>query len=419
MFEQIQKKEAAIAVIGLGYVGLPLALEFAKKYKVIGFDINAGRVEMLKNNQDPSNELEATEFDNCDIHFSCDPKDLEAASIYIVTVPTPIDDHRNPDLVPLKKASQTIGKAIKKGNVVVYEDCIPVIEQISGLKFNIDFHAGYSPERINPGDKVHTITKIKKVVSGSSPEVLNLLTNLYGSIITAGIHQAPTIKVAEAAKIIENTQRDVNISLMNELSLICNKMNINTYDVLEAAGTKWNFLKFTPGLVGGHCVGVDPYYLTYKAAEIGIHPKVISAGRSVNDAMGGHIARQIIQGLIQRDKNIKNSKVLIMGATFKEDVSDIRNSKVVDIVNELKSYFVNVEVADPNASSEELMHEYNFSLVSTIADNYDCVVAAVSHKEYASYNEDYFKSITNKDGFFFDIKGTYRGKIKDIPYYSL
>ena len=330
-YDILVKKESSIAVIGLGYVGLPIALEFARKFKVIGFDINQSRIDLMKKNIDPSNELDSSDFEGCDIKFTSDLEDLKTSTFFVVAVPTPIDEHKNPDLKPLLSASKTVGKVLKKNDIVVFEstvypgcteeDCVPVLEKLSGLKFNIDFEVGYSPERINPGDKEHTLTKIRKIVSASSKNSLEIVSKVYGSIITAGIYEATTIKVAEAAKVIENTQRDVNISLMNELSLILNKMNINTYDVLEAAGTKWNFLKFFPGLVGGHCIGVDPYYLTYKAAEIGYHSKVIMAGRSTNDAMGGHIARQIITQLIQKEKNIKKSKVLIMGATFKENVA--------------------------------------------------------------------------------------------------
>lgn len=429
MLNDLLAKKKSIAVIGLGYVGLPVALEFAKKFKVIGFDINPKRVAMMKDHIDPSSELPAEAFDGCDIAFTHQLEDLKHASFFVVAVPTPIDDHKNPDLTPVISASKTVGQVIKPGDIVVFEstvypgcteeDCIPVIEKESGLTFNKDFFAGYSPERINPGDKVHTLTTITKVVSGSTPEILDTVASVYATIITAGVHKASSIKVAEAAKIIENTQRDVNISLMNELSLIFNKMGINTYEVLEAAGTKWNFLKFSPGLVGGHCIGVDPYYLTYKAAEIGYHSKVIMAGRSINDAMGGHIARQIITRLIQLEKNIKQSRVLIMGATFKENVTDIRNSKVVDIVNELRSFFVNVEVTDPHANSDEVEHEYGFKLIPEIGKDYDAVVVAVSHHKYSNQDEAYYTSIMKPDGFLYDIKGILRNKITTLPYLSL
>jgi UDP-N-acetyl-D-galactosamine dehydrogenase len=429
IFSDIQNKTSKIAVIGLGYVGLPLALEFAKKYKVLGFDINQKRVEMLNRQEDPSKELSSEAFNGCDITFSANLEELKTCQFYIVAVPTPIDDGKNPDLKPLIGASTTVGKVLKKGDYVVFEstvypgcteeDCIPVMEAESGLVFNTDFKVGYSPERINPGDKVNTLTKILKIVSGSDAESLEEIAALYGSIITAGIHKAPSIKVAEAAKIIENTQRDLNISLMNELSLIFDKLNINTYDVIEAAGTKWNFLKFSPGLVGGHCIGVDPYYLTYKATELGLHPRVIAAGRYTNDMMGAHIAQVAIKKLISNDKSVKDAKVLILGATFKEDVADIRNSKIVDIVKELQSYSVDVEVVDPRADSEEVYEEYGFHLAPAIGKGYDGVIAAVSHKEYKSFTEDFFKSICHNNAFVLDLKGMYRGQFTDMEYWSL
>jgi len=429
IFSDIQNKTSKIAVIGLGYVGLPLALEFAKKYKVLGFDINQKRVDMLNRQEDPSKELSSDAFNGCDITFSANLEELKTCQFYIVAVPTPIDDGKNPDLKPLIGASTTVGKVLKKGDYVVFEstvypgcteeDCIPVMEAESGLVFNADFKVGYSPERINPGDKVNTLTKILKIVSGSDAESLEEIAALYGSIITAGIHKAPSIKVAEAAKIIENTQRDLNISLMNELSLIFDKLNINTYDVIEAAGTKWNFLKFSPGLVGGHCIGVDPYYLTYKATELGLHPRVIAAGRYTNDMMGAHIAQVAIKKLISNDKSVKDAKVLILGATFKEDVADIRNSKIVDIVKELQSYSVDVEVVDPRADSEEVFEEYGFHLAPAIGKGYDGVIAAVSHKEYKSFNEDFFKSICHNNAFVLDLKGMYRGQFTDMEYWSL
>ncbi len=429
IFNDIKSGEKSIAVIGLGYVGLPLALEFARKYKVVGFDINPKRVDMLNRHEDPSKEVPPSEFEGCNIQFSHKLDDIRACNFYIVAVPTPIDEAKNPDLKPLIGASKTVGQVLKKGDYVVFEstvypgctedDCIPVMEKESGLKFNVDFKVGYSPERINPGDKVNTLTKILKIVSGSDAESLEEIASLYGSIITAGIHKAPTIKVAEAAKIIENTQRDLNISLMNELSLIFDKMNINTFDVIEAAGTKWNFLKFSPGLVGGHCIGVDPYYLTYKATELGLHPRVIAAGRFTNDMMGAHIAKVAIKKLINNDKKIKDAKILILGATFKEDVADIRNSKIVDIVKELKSYSVNVEVVDPRADAEEVFEEYGFHLAQSIGTAYDGVIVAVSHKEYKDLNEDYFKSICNDKSFVLDLKGLYRGTFKTLEYWSL
>jgi UDP-N-acetyl-D-galactosamine dehydrogenase len=429
IFNDIVSKQTSIAVIGLGYVGLPLALEFAKKYKVVGFDINPKRVDMLNRGEDPSKEVTPSEFNERDIKFSHDLEDIRDCRFYIVAVPTPIDEAKSPDLKPLIGASRTVGKVLKKGDYVVFEstvypgcteeDCIPVMEKESGLLFNRDFKVGYSPERINPGDKVNTLTKILKIVSGSDAESLEEIASLYGSIITAGIHRAPTIKVAEAAKIIENTQRDLNISLMNELSLIFDKMNINTYDVIEAAGTKWNFLKFSPGLVGGHCIGVDPYYLTHKATELGLHPRVIAAGRFTNDMMGAHIAKVAIKKLISNDKKIKGAKILILGATFKEDVADIRNSKIVDIVRELNSFSVQVEVVDPRADAHEVFEEYGFHLAKEIGKDYDGVIAAVSHQEYRGLDEKYFQSICNPGSFVLDLKGLFRGKFSLMEYWSL
>src|SRR5688572_25090208 len=372
IYKRIKKKEARVAVIGLGYVGLPIALAFAKKVKVIGFDINEKRVNMMKKGIDPSNELGKKEFENADILFTHKLEDLKKANFFIIAVPTPIDEHNLPDLKPLVSASATVGKVLKKGDYVVFEstvypgctedDCIPVLEQHSGLKFMKDFKVGYSPERINPGDKEHTITKILKIVSGCDKESLDNISKVYEIIVEPGTHKASSIQVAEAAKIIENTQRDVNIALMNELSIIFNKMDINTFDVLEAAGTKWNFLKFSPGLVGGHCIGVDPYYLTHKAESLGYHARVINSGRYVNDSMGFYVAKNLVKKIIAAGKNISESKVLIMGATFKEDVSDIRNSKVADIVKELISFGLAVDVVDPHADSGELEHEYGFGL---------------------------------------------------------
>ena len=429
IFSDIQNKSSKIAVIGLGYVGLPLALEFAKKFKVLGFDINQKRVDMLNRQEDPSKELSAEAFKDCDIQFTANLEDIRSCQFYIVAVPTPIDDGKNPDLKPLIGASTTVGKVLKNGDYVVFEstvypgcteeDCIPVMEAESGLVFNQDFKVGYSPERINPGDKVNTLIKILKIVSGSDAESLEEIAALYGSIITAGIHKAPSIKVAEAAKIIENTQRDLNISLMNELSLIFDKLNINTYDVIEAAATKWNFLKFSPGLVGGHCIGVDPYYLTYKATELGLHPRVIAAGRYTNDMMGAHIAQVAIKKLISNDKSVKDAKILILGATFKEDVADIRNSKIVDIVKELRSYSVDVEVVDPRADSEEVYEEYGFHLAPSIGTGYDGVIAAVSHKEYKIFSESFFKDICHPNAFVLDLKGMYRGQFSGMDYWSL
>lgn len=429
MYDKIIKKDAKVALIGLGYVGLPIALEFAKSVPVIGFDINDARLEMMRNKIDPSEELPASAFDNCDITFTSSIDVLRTANFFIVAVPTPIDDHNKPDLIPVISASKSVGKALKKGDYVVFEstvypgcteeDCIPVLEEYSGLKFKTDFKVGYSPERINPGDKEHTLPKIIKVVSGCDAETLDNVAKVYEIVVKAGVHRAPSIKVAEAAKIIENTQRDVNIALMNELSIIFNKAGINTYDVLEAAGTKWNFLKFFPGLVGGHCIGVDPYYLTYKAKELGYHSKVITSGRDVNDGMGAYIARETIKKIIAKGNEGGKAKVLVMGATFKENVSDIRNSKVADVIKELKDFGIKVDVVDPHASSKDLKHEYGFELTDNISNDYDAVIVAVNHKDYLTLTEDYFDSITKGKGIVVDIKGVYKGKINKLTYWSL
>jgi len=430
IYDRLIKKEAKLAVIGLGYVGLPIALEFARKIRVIGFDINQNRVDMMRNQVDPSNELEAKDFEGCDIHFTADISDLKDVNFFVVAVPTPIDEANLPDLKPLLGASRTVGQVLKKGDYVVYEstvypgcteeDCIPVLEELSGLKFKDDFKVGYSPERINPGDKEHTLQNVIKVASGCCDESLEQIAKTYELVVAAGVHRAPTIKVAEAAKIIENTQRDVNIALINELSIIFNKLKINTFDVLEAAGTKWNFLPFRPGLVGGHCIGVDPYYLTHKAQQAGYHSKVITSGRYVNDSMGFYIAKQTVKKMIAQGKIVQESKVLVMGATFKEDVSDIRNSKVIDIVTELKSYQVHVDMIDPHADSSEMQHEYGVPLISRASDNYDAIIVAVNHKEYVGLNENYFKGLL-KDGkgIFVDVKGIYKDQINEIEYWSL
>jgi UDP-N-acetyl-D-galactosamine dehydrogenase len=427
--ESLIKKENKLAVIGLGYVGLPVALAMARKISVIGFDINEARVELMRKGIDPSKELKKADFENCDITFTSSTDVLKEASFYIVAVPSPVDDHNVPDLKFIIKACELIGSVIKKGDYVVFEstvypgcteeDCVPVIEKISGLKFVTDFKVGYSPERINPGDKHHTLESVVKIVAGCDKESLEQIANVYGLVVKAGIHKASSIKVAEAAKVIENTQRDLNIALMNELSIIFDKMEINTYEVLEAAGTKWNFLKFYPGLVGGHCIGVDPYYLTYKASELGFNSRVILAGRYVNDTMGNYISKKIIRHLIVHSKNIKDAKVLILGATFKENVSDIRNSKVADMVEALKSYFVNVHVSDPHASSEDLKHEYGFELTDKIDNDYDAIIVAVCHDDYRDLDENYFTSISNKGALIADLKGIYKNKIQSRAYWSL
>lgn len=430
IYDKLVTKESKLAVIGLGYVGLPIALEFAKKIKVVGFDINQDRVDLMKQGIDPSNELVKADFDGSDILFTANIDDLKDVEFFVVAVPTPIDDSNLPDLKPLLGASKTVGKVLKKGDYVVFEstvypgcteeDCIPVLEAESGLKFHSDFKVGYSPERINPGDKHHTLQNVIKVVSGCDEESLDQVAKVYELVVAAGVHRAASIKVAEAAKIIENTQRDVNIALINELSIIFNRLGINTFDVLEAAGTKWNFLKFSPGLVGGHCIGVDPYYLTHKAQQAGYHSKVITSGRYVNDSMGFYIGKQTVKKILAKGKHIQDAKVLVMGATFKEDVSDIRNSKVIDVINELKSFQVKVDLVDPHASSKEMEHEYGIALTENPTNNYDAIIVAVNHKEYLSLTETDFRAMLKDDqGVFVDVKGIFKGKIKNMEYWSL
>jgi len=429
MYQEIIDKKAKVSLIGLGYVGLPIALAFARKVSVIGFDINKERIEMMKKGIDPSGELTPEDFEGCDIEFTDSLEVLKKASFHIVAVPTPVDQANQPDLTPVLKASESIGKILKKGDYVVYEstvypgcteeDCVPVLEKTSGLKMGTDFKIGYSPERINPGDKVHTITKILKIVSGNDAEALDNIAKTYSIIVEPGVHKASSIKVAEAAKIIENTQRDVNIALMNELSLIFNRLGINTYEVLEAAGTKWNFLKFAPGLVGGHCIGVDPYYLIYKAEALGYHTHVINSGRYINDTMGFYVAKNTVKKIIATGKDISKAKVLVMGATFKEDVKDIRNSRVADVIKELKSYSLKVDVTDPLADSHELQEEYGFELTTTLEKDYDAVIVAVNHKQYLDYTEDFFSIILAPNGIVTDVKGIYRGKINKFGYWSL
>jgi UDP-N-acetyl-D-galactosamine dehydrogenase len=429
MYQELLDKKNKLAVIGLGYVGLPIALAFAKKVKVIGFDISAKRVDMMKQGIDPSQELEKEAFDGCDIEFTNDIEILKQANFFIVAVPTPVDEQNVPNLTPVQKASETVGKVIKKGDYVVFEstvypgcteeDCLPIIEKLSGLKNIIDYKSGYSPERINPGDKEHTLARIVKVVSGCDATSLEEIAKVYELVVTAGVHKASSIKVAEAAKIIENTQRDLNIALMNELSIIFDKMNINTYEVLEAAGTKWNFLKFQPGLVGGHCIGVDPYYLTYKSKKLGYNSQVILAGRAINDGMAGYIAKKILQHIIQKNGNVKDAKILVMGATFKENVSDIRNSKVADVVRELKSFSLQVHVTDPYADSDELKHEYGFELTQELSNDYEAVIITVPHNAYKQMDDAYFSSISKPIAMIADIKGIFRGKINSRDYWSL
>ncbi|RYY59590.1 MAG: nucleotide sugar dehydrogenase [Chitinophagaceae bacterium] len=428
MYQELLDKKAKLAVVGLGYVGLPIALEFARRISVIGFDINEKRVELMRQGIDPSQELEKEAFDGTDIYFTASVDELREANFFVVAVPTPVDEHNVPDLTPVKKASETIGKVIKKGDYVVFEstvypgcteeDCLPIIEKLSGLKMGVDFKLGYSPERINPGDKKHTIRTVVKVAAGCDAESLEEIAQTYELVVDAGVHRASSIKVAEAAKIIENTQRDLNIALMNELSIIFDKMNINTYEVLEAAGTKWNFLKFSPGLVGGHCIGVDPYYLTYKASELGYNSRVILAGRYINDNMANYLARKVVQHIIKNVSDVKNARVLVLGATFKENVSDIRNSKVADVVTELQSFFLNVDVHDPYADDAELRHEYGFGLTPEIGKDYDAVIVTVCHDTYASYDDAFFTSITKPNAMIADIKGLFRTTVKNRQYWS-
>lgn len=421
-----------IAIIGLGYVGLPLAIEFGKKYNVLGFDINQARIEELSTGKDRTKEAdldgmaEAMQYHQAGkgkgLCFSYNTAELDAYNVFIVTVPTPIDQFKAPDLTPLIKASEMLGKVIKKGDIVIYEstvypgcteeDCVPVLEKFSGLKFNIDFFCGYSPERINPGDKVNTLTKIKKVTSGSTPEIADVVDGLYSSIITAGTHKAPSLKVAEASKAIENAQRDVNISFVNELALIFERMGIDTTDVIEAAGTKWNFLKYRPGLVGGHCIGVDPYYLAHKAESLGYHPQVILSGRRVNDTMGMFVANKVVKLMIKKGHKINNAKALILGVTFKEDCPDIRNSKVVDIYHELIQFGMLVDVYDPHAHAEEVHEEYKINLTNTIVGKkYDSIILAVSHKEFLEINFDELR--TDEKTVIFDTKSFLDRKMVD------
>jgi UDP-N-acetyl-D-galactosamine dehydrogenase len=429
MLNQLLQHDRKLALIGLGYVGLPIALEFARKMSVIGFDINEKRVKLMQNFTDPCKELSSDEFANRDIIFTSDPQDLGKASFYIVAVPTPIDEYNQPDLKPLISASTTVGKVLKKGDYVVYEstvypgcteeDCVPILERESGLKYITDFKVGYSPERINPGDKEHTLTNTQKIVSGCDDESLEVIAKVYEQIIAAGVHRAPNMKVAEAGKIIENTQRDVNIALMNELSIIFNRMGINTYDVIEAAGTKWNFLKFYPGLVGGHCIGVDPYYLVHKAKQLGYHAHLIDAGRFVNDSMGGYIAKQTVKRILAAGKHLSESRVLVLGFTFKENVSDIRNTKVADIVRELQSYYVQVDLVDPYADPEEVLHEYQIEVKEHPEGTYDAIIVAVAHHEYREMTEVDFLKLANESCLLVDVKGLYHHNIERLEYWSL
>ena len=411
-----------IAIIGLGYVGLPLARLLATKYPVTGFDINTSRIKKLNQGIDDTFEVEEkllksvlVSSSNTEKGLLCSSNvdDIKDSNYYIVTVPTPVDKHNKPDLTPLYKASETVGKVLKKGDIVIYEstvypgvteeECVPVLEKVSGLKFNVDFFAGYSPERINPGDKEHTVEKILKVTSGSTPEVGQKVNDLYKSVITAGTHLAPTIKVAEAAKVIENSQRDINIAFVNELAKIFNLLDINTHDVLEAAGTKWNFLPFKPGLVGGHCIGVDPYYLAQKAEEKGYHPEIILAGRRMNDSMGDYVAKQVVKIMIRKGINIKDAEVLILGITFKENCPDVRNTKIIDVVNSLKDYGVKIAIFDPWANIEEVKHAYSLQITNTLPNSkFDAIVLGVSHKEFLNIN---LSSLAKETSVIYDVKG--------------
>jgi UDP-N-acetyl-D-galactosamine dehydrogenase len=405
-----------IGIIGLGYVGLPLAAEFGKKFPVLGFDINQSRIAQLQSGHDSTLEVSDEELKESPyLNYSFTASDLKSCNVYIVTVPTPINEHKQPDFTPLIKASQMLGNVVKKNDIIIYEStvypgateetCLPEVERVSGLTFNKDFFAGYSPERINPGDKEHRVTNILKVTSGSTPEIAEIVDQLYKSVITAGTHKASSIKVAEAAKVIENTQRDVNIALINELAIIFNKLDIDTLEVLEAAGTKWNFLPFRPGLVGGHCIGVDPYYLTHKAESVGYHPEMILAGRRLNDKMGEYVVSQLVKCMLKKGIQVKDANVLVMGLTFKENCPDLRNTKVVDIVSELNEYNMNVDILDPWCSNEGAQHEYGLDVIKEAKqDNYDAVILAVAHNEFKVMGPDAIKALGKKDSVIYDLK---------------
>lgn len=429
IYQDLLDKKAKLAVIGLGYVGLPIALEFAKRISVIGFDINAKRVALMNQGIDPSKEVPSDVFAGKDIEFTADPEKLREARFFIVAVPTPVDKFNVPDLKPVLGASATIGKAVKEGDYVVFEstvypgctedDCLPVIERISGLKGNQDFKLGYSPERINPGDKKNTLRSVVKIVSGSDAESLDQIAKVYELVVDAGVHRASSIRVAEAAKIVENTQRDLNIALMNELSMIFDRMGINTYDVLEAAGTKWNFLKFSPGLVGGHCIGVDPYYLTHKAEALGYEAKLISASRFINDNMARNVARRVIQHVLRHTPDVNNARVLVKGVTFKENVSDIRNSKIIDTVKEIQAFNIQVDVQDPFAEPEEVKEEYGLALMRTDGTDYDAVIIATPHRDYISMPVEDLYNMTRPSALIADLKGIFKGRIHERDYWSL
>jgi UDP-N-acetyl-D-galactosamine dehydrogenase len=429
IYQDLLDKKAKLAVIGLGYVGLPIALEFAKRISVIGFDISHKRIELMRHGIDPSKEVKTEDFAGRDIVFTDDINVLKQAKFFIVAVPTPVDKFNVPDLKPVLGASRTIAKVVKKGDYVVFEstvypgcteeDCLPVIEKESGLRNKVDFKLGYSPERINPGDKKNTLRSVVKIVSGCDEVSLDEIAKTYEIVVDAGVHRATSIKVAEAAKIIENTQRDLNIALMNELSMIFDRLGINTYDVLEAAGTKWNFLKFSPGLVGGHCIGVDPYYLTHKAEAMGYDAKVISASRFINDNMARNVARKVIQYVLRNAPDVNNAKVLVKGVTFKENVSDIRNSKIIDTVKEIQSFNIKVDVEDPFAEADEVKEEYGLNLVRNDGKDYDAVIIAIPHEPYMSLTDADFVNMTRSSAMIADLKGVFRGKITSRSYWSL
>ena len=431
LHDRLLSGEATMSVVGLGYVGLPIALAFANHIKVIGFDIHQGRIDMMKRGEDPSEEVPPEGFLNKNITFTADVEELKQANFHIVAVPTPIHASHQPDLGPLLAASRTVGSALKKGDIVVYEstvypgcteeDCVPVLEEVSGLKMGEDFFVAYSPERINPGDKVNTIETIVKVVGACDGPTLDTVAKTYDLVVKAGTHRASSIRVAEASKIIENTQRDVNIALVNELSIIFNRIGINTFEVLEAAGTKWNFLKFQPGLVGGHCIGIDPYYLTWKSNKLGYHAKVINSGRYVNDSMGFYVGKQTVKRLLARDINPLEARVLVMGLTFKENVADIRNTKVIDVIRELESFNVKVDIVDPYASPEEVHEEYELTLKDKAESGaYDAVIAAVNHEDYVNFEEAEFRGLLKGgEGTVIDVKGVFRGKTGTLDYWSL
>jgi UDP-N-acetyl-D-galactosamine dehydrogenase len=429
MYQSLLKKEKTLAVIGLGYVGLPIALEFALDFRVIGYDIDPERIAMMQRGEDPSRELGPEAFTGRNILFSDRLEDLAKAHFYVVAVPTDIDEYKVPNLNPLKRASTDIGHILKKGDYVVYEstvypgcteeDCLPILEKLSGLSLGKDFKLGYSPERINPGDKTKPLSQILKIVSGSDEEALEEIAQVYGHIIQAGVYRASSIKVAEAAKVIENTQRDLNISLMNELAIIFDRMGIDTQEVIQAAGTKWNFLKFYPGLVGGHCIGVDPYYLMHKSIELGYEPQVILSGRRVNDGMPAWVAKKLVQLLLKKDKSPHLAKVLILGITFKENVSDIRNSKVAALIRELEDFSIEVQIVDSNAHANEVAQEYNLILSDQISTGYDAVIVAVAHDAYRNFDHAFFKSIMGKNPILMDLKGLYNGLDPEIEYWRL